>query len=77
MYVPNYQTKGWDRLSIGNGRVWAICQSDSWFSEGWTIDVVCVGVDSKGVALDKNIYRIDYRQAVADENLRRHSWTSY
>lgn len=42
----------------GSGRLWGVCQE---IKSGPTHPVVCVGVDSTGRALDRNIYRADYR----------------
>lgn len=43
---------------VGSGRLWGVCQE---IKSGPTHPVACIAVDSKGRALDRNIYRADYR----------------
>lgn len=46
---------------VGAGRLWGVCQEIKW---GPTHPVVCLAIDSRGRALDRNIYRADYRWSV-------------
>lgn len=60
--------------SFGNGRRWAVCHLTIYDKDYNTVS--CVAVNSKGRALDRKIYRQDYRtnvynKFIADENSAR------